>query len=80
MHWREFSLAKWLWYWLFVQASLVQILSRSYISAVCLFICFFVMILFEKMENIVEKKGNKHLVIELKFLYASLQCKNFDIF
>ena len=33
----EFSLAQWLWYWLFVQASLVQVLSRSYISAIYLF-------------------------------------------
>ena len=31
-----------LWYWLFVQASLVQILSESYIFAMHLFICFFV--------------------------------------
>ena len=38
----EFSLAQWLWYWLFVQASLVKILSKSYISAMHLFICFFV--------------------------------------
>ena len=29
-----------LWYWLFVQASLVRMMSRSYISAMHLFICF----------------------------------------
>ena len=38
----EFSLAQWLWYRLFVQAYLVQTLSRCYISAMHLFICFFV--------------------------------------
>ena len=41
--WGEFSLAHWLWYWLFDQAFLVQILSRSYISVMHLLICFFVM-------------------------------------
>ena len=39
------SLAQWLWYWLFVEASLVQTLSRSYISAMHLFICSFVYLL-----------------------------------
>ena len=42
LRWGEFSLAQWLWYWLFVQASLVQILSEPYLSAMHLFICFFV--------------------------------------
>ena len=45
----EFSLAQWLWYWLFIQASLVQILSRSYISDMHLFICFFVTNFFRKI-------------------------------
>ena len=40
--WREFSVAQWLWYWLFNQAALIQTLSRSYISAVHLFISYFV--------------------------------------
>ena len=38
----DFSVALWLWYWLFVQASQVQILFTSYGSAMHLFICFFV--------------------------------------
>ena len=50
--WGEFSLAQWLWYWLFVQASLVQILSRSCISAMHLFICVFVMDFVRKTCNI----------------------------
>ena len=33
LRWGEFSLAQWLWYWLFNQAALVQILSEPYISA-----------------------------------------------
>ena len=39
---QEFSLAQWLWYWLFNQAALVQILSKPYISAMHLFISFFI--------------------------------------
>ena len=42
LRWGEFSLAQWLWYWLFNQAALVQILSRSYVSAMHLFIYFFI--------------------------------------
>ena len=38
----EFSLVQWLWYWLFNQVALVQILSEPYISAMHLFIYFFV--------------------------------------
>ena len=36
------QIPRWLWYWLFVQASLVRTLSESHISAMHLFICFFV--------------------------------------
>ena len=40
---RENSLlAQWLWYWLFNQATLVKIRPRPYISAMHLFISFFV--------------------------------------
>ena len=41
MSWGEFSLAQWFLYWLSVQGSLVQILSRPYIFAMHFFICFF---------------------------------------
>ena len=41
LRYREFFLALWLWYWLFNQAALVQILSEPYISAMHLFISFF---------------------------------------
>ena len=42
LRWGKFSLAQWLWYWLFNRAVLVQILSEPYISAMHLFISFFV--------------------------------------
>ena len=38
-----------LWYWLLIQASLVQILSKSYISVMDLFICLFVTDIVRKM-------------------------------
>ena len=50
MCWREFYLAQYLWYWLFVQASLVQILPRYPISAMHSFVCFFVTDFVRKME------------------------------
>ena len=40
MCWGEFSWAQWLWYWLFNQVALIQILSEPYISAMHLFISF----------------------------------------
>ena len=45
----EFSLAQWLWYWLFNQAALVQILSEPYISAMHLSISSFVTDFVRKM-------------------------------
>ena len=38
----EFSLAQWLWYWLINRAALVRVPPGSYISAMHLFISFFV--------------------------------------
>ena len=49
MHWGEFSLAQCLWYWLFNQAALVQILFEPYISAMHLLISFFVTDFVHKM-------------------------------
>ena len=51
MRWEKFSLVQWLGYRLSVQASLIQILSEHYtcISAMHLFICFFVTDFVRKM-------------------------------
>ena len=51
LRWGEFSLAQWLWYWLFNQAALVQILSEPYISTMQLFISFFVADVVHKMRT-----------------------------
>ena len=45
----EFSLAQWLWYWLINRAALVRIPQGSYISAMHLFISFFVTDFVRKM-------------------------------
>ena len=45
----EFSLAQWLWYWLINRAVLVRIPPGSYISAMHLFISFFVTDFVRKM-------------------------------
>ena len=60
----EVSLAPWLWYLLFfVQASLVQILSESYISAMHLFICFFV-------TDFVRKNLHRPFVTHCKYILS----------
>ena len=74
--WGEFSLAQRLWYWLFNQAALVQILSEPYIFAMHLFISFFV-------KDSVSKKIYSHLIKVLKtyksfcsiLVYPTERCK-----